>query len=364
MDNRPTPRRHDDLPVFARAPRWRRATRKLLPWIRNGLLGLLGVLLAATVAGQLQQARLQRAYPAPGRLIDVGGHRLHVLEAGAGGPTVVFENGQGGMALDWHDVQSEISAQSATLAYDRAGMGWSEPGPRPRNLPVLVDELRAVLHAAGASTAYVLVGHSLGGLIVRAYAHAYPDEVAGLVLLDATHEDLPEVYPAAFTAKADAMADAMRRQRPVIAAVNASGIPALFASLVPDSVASKLPDDVADARRAAQFMDTSTAVSAADEMIALRDSLDHVRHSRQPLGDIPVVVLTHGKAAGAEDGVPEGLEEDVEAAWQSMQENLATISTNARQVIADGSGHFIHIERPDLVIDAIGQVLAQAADNA
>lgn len=361
----PTPRRHIDNPwTFARSPRWRRATRNLPRWIRNGLLGLLGLVLAATLAGRVKQARLQRAYPAPGRLVDVGGHRLHVRQAGAGGPTVVFENGQGGMALDWHYVQPEIAAQSATLAYDRAGMCWSDPGPGPRNVTVLVDELRAALHAAGAPTPYVLVGHSLGGLIVRAYAHTYPDEVAGLVLLDATHEDLPEAYPAAFTAKADAMAEAMRRLRRVFAAVNASGIPALFASAYPDPVASKLPEDVADVRRAVKFMDASTAVSAVDEMIALRHSLDHVRHNRQPLGDIPVVVLTHDKAAGAEDGVPDGLGEDVEAAWQAMQEDLATISTNARLIVADDSGHFIHVERPDLVIDAVRQVLEQAADNA
>ncbi|WP_165491749.1 alpha/beta fold hydrolase [Egibacter rhizosphaerae] len=348
----------------ARRPRWGRATRNLLRWIRNGMLGLLGLLSAATLAGRVQQARLQRAHPAPGGLVDVGGHELHVLQAGAGGPTVVFENGQGGMALDWHYVQPEIAAQSATLAYDRAGMGWSEPGPGPRDLPVLVDELRAVLHEAGAPTPYVLVGHSLGGPIVRAYAHTYPDEVAGLVLLDATHEDQFETFPAAFTAKADAMAEAMRRQRRVIAAVNASGIPALFASAYPDPVASKLPAEVADARRAVKFMDASTVVSAADEMIALRDSLDHLRRSRQSLGDIPVVVLPAGKALGAEAAVPEGLEGDVEAARQTMQEDLATVSTNARRVVADGSGHFIHVERPDLVTDAVRQVLEEAAADA
>lgn len=361
----PTPRRYIDNPwTFVRSPRWRRATRNLLRWIRNGMLGLLGLLLAATLAGRVKQARLQRAYPAPGRLVDVGGHRLHVRQAGAAGPTVVFENGLGGMALEWHYVQPEIAAQSATLAYDRAGMGWSDPGPGPRDVPVLVDELRTALHAAGAPTPYVLVGHSLGGLIVRAYAHTYPDEVAGLVLLDATHEDQFETYPAAHAAKADAIADAMRRLRPVVAAVAGSGVLALLASFYRDPVASKLPDDVADARRAVMFMDASTAVSAADEMIVLRDSLDHVRRSRQSLGDIPVVVLTHDKAAGAEAGAPEGLEEDVETAWQTMQEDLATISTNARLIVADGSGHFIHVERPDLVIDAIRQVLEQAADNA
>jgi pimeloyl-ACP methyl ester carboxylesterase len=344
-----------------RPPRLRRAVRRGLRWLRNGLLAFVVFLLAATAVGQFQQVRLQRANPATGELIDVGGHRLHVVRAGDG-PTVVFENGPGGMALDWTLVQNELAGEATTVAYDRAGLGWSEVGPRARDVVTIVDELHTALARSGSSAPYVLVGHSYWGLIVRAYAYTYPDEVVGLVLVDAAHEDQFDIYPAAYAAKADTMAKAMGRLRGVYRAVAGSGIPALFAGSLPDPVADRLPAEIAAARRAATLMDSSHATTATDEMVALADSLDQVRRIRFPLGDLPVVVIRHGRTMGEEAGVPAGLEDEVETAWRRMQDDLATISTDSRLVVAEGSGHDIHLERPDLVTDAIRDVLARATD--
>jgi pimeloyl-ACP methyl ester carboxylesterase len=344
-----------------RPPRWRRAIRRGLRWLRNGSLAIVVILLAAAAVGQLQQARLQRAHPASGELIDVGGHRLHVIRSG-GGPTIVLENGPGGMALDWTLVKNELADEVTTVAYDRAGTGWSEVGPRPRDVATLVEELHTALAASGSPAPYVLVGHSFGGLIVRAYAYTYPDEVAGLVLVDAAHEDQFDIYPAAYAAKADNLATAMGRLRGVYRAVTGSGIPALFANSFPDPVADRLPAEVATARRAVTLMDSSHATTATDEMVALADSLDHVRRIRRPLGDLPVVVIRHGRPIGEEAGVPAGLEEQVEAAWRRMQDDLATISTDSRLVVAEDSGHDIHLERPELVTDAILDVVGRATD--
>jgi pimeloyl-ACP methyl ester carboxylesterase len=323
------------------------------------VLTLVGIL-----AGQIQQVRLQRAHPATGELIDVGGHRLHVIRSGDG-PTVVFENGPGGMALDWTLAQNELAGGVTTVAYDaydRAGMGWSEVGPRPRDVTTIVDELHTALAASGSPAPYVLVGHSYGGLIIRAYAYTYPDEAAGLVLVDAAHEDQFDIYPAAYAAKADNLATAMGRLRGVYRAVTGSGIPALFAGSFPDPVADRLPTETATARRAATLMDSSHATTATDEMVALADSLNHVRRIRVPLSGLPVVVIRHGRTMGQEAGVPAGLEDEVEAAWRRMQDDLATISTDSRLVVADGSGHDIHLERPELVTDAIRDVVARTTD--
>ncbi len=352
-----------DAPEAASAaagPRWRRAARRARRWARNGLLGLLALVVIATVAGQVQQYRLQRAYPAAGQMIEIGDHSLHVVRAGEGeGASVVFENGPGGMALDWTLVQNELAGEATTVAYDRAGMGWSEVGPRPRDVATIVDELHTALAASQSPAPYVLVGHSYGGLIVRAYAYTYPEEVAGLVLVDAAHEDQFDIYPAAYAAKADNLARAMGRLRGVYRAVTGSGIPALFGDAFPDPVAPKLPTDVAAARRAVTLMDSSHATTATDEMVALADSLNHVRRIRVPLGDLPVVVIRHGRTMGQEAGVPAGLEDEVEAAWRRMQHDLTTISTDSRLVVADGSGHDIHLERPDLVADAVREVLSR-----
>jgi pimeloyl-ACP methyl ester carboxylesterase len=340
-------------------PGWRRALRRTRRWARNGLLAVIALTLVGTLAGQMQQLRLERAYPAAGELIDVGGHRLHVVRSGDG-PTVVFENGPGGMALDWTLVQEQLGDEVTTVGYDRAGMGWSDVGPRPRDVATIVEELHAALAASGSPAPYVLVGHSYGGLIVRAYAYTHPDEVAGLVLVDAAHEDQFDIYPAAYAAKADDMAQAMGRLRGVYRAVTGSGLPALFADSFPDPVADRLPPDIAAARRAVTLMDSSHTTTATDEMVALADSLDHVRDIRVPLGDLPVVVIRHGRTLGQEAGVPAGLEDEVEAAWREMQDDLTTISIDSRVVVADDSGHDIHLDRPDLVTDAIRDVVARA----
>jgi pimeloyl-ACP methyl ester carboxylesterase len=344
-----------------RPPRWRRAIRRGLRWLRYGLLAIVVLLLAAAAVGQLQQVRLQRAHPAPGELIDVGGHRLHVVRSGDG-PTIVFESGPGGMALDWTLVKNELADEVTTVAYDRAGTGWSEVGPRPRDVATIVKELHTALGASGSSAPYVLVGHSFGGLIVRAFAYTYPDEVAGLVLVDAAHEDQFDIYPDAYAAKADNLAKAMGRLRGVYRAATGSGIPALFANSFPDPVANRLPAEAATARRALTLMDSSHATTATDEMVALADSLHHVRRIRRPLDDLPVVVIRHGRPIGEEAGVPAGLEDQVEAAWRTMQDDLATISTDSRLVVAEDSGHDIHLERPELVTDAILDVVGRAAD--
>ncbi len=334
----------------------RRRLRRLGRWLRNGLLVVPPVLALAVLAGQIQQARLTRAFPAPGEMIQVGDHMLHVIRSGEG-PTVVFENGPGGMGLDWSLVMPSVSEFGTTVAYDRAGLGWSEPTEGPRDIAHLVEDLKVMLDSIETAGPYVLVGHSYGGLIVRAFAYAYPDEVAGLVLVDAAHEDQLDFYPSEYAAKAESMGQMMARMRWVYRAVSGSGIPALFPSMMSNPVADKLGSEVATARRAATVMDSSHSVASTDEMAALLVSLGQVREMRGPLGDIPVRIISHGRPVGADAGVPPGLEEAVEEAWQSMQRDLLDISTDTRLEVAEDSGHDIHLEQPGLVVAAVRELL-------
>jgi pimeloyl-ACP methyl ester carboxylesterase len=120
-----------------------------------------------------------RAYPPPGKMVDVGGYRLHIHCTGSGSPTVVIESGWGDMSASWGWVQPEVAKTSRVCAYDRAGVGWSEPSPHPRTAREFAKELHTLLANATEPGPYVLVGHSLGGYTVRVYAHDYPAEVAG-----------------------------------------------------------------------------------------------------------------------------------------------------------------------------------------
>ena len=137
----------------------------------------------------------KRNYPAPGQLVDVGRYRLHIHCVGQGSPTVILEAAADMMSADWGWIQPEIARHTRVCAYDRAGMGWSEPGPQPRDARQVSAELHTLLTNAGIAGPYILVGHSAGGLYVRMYAARYPEEVVGMVLVDPGHPDMTARIP-------------------------------------------------------------------------------------------------------------------------------------------------------------------------
>src|ERR671921_8443 len=163
-------------------------SRGIMRRIGKVLLWLVVVLLVLAVAGAIYQAiateLAERAYPPPGEMVDVGGYRLHINCVGQGSPTVVLDAGSGGFSAQWVRVQREVSDTTRVCAYDRAGMGWSQRGPDPRDAKQISSELHTLLGKAGIEGPYVLVGHSYGGLYMQTYAARYPDEVAGVALVD------------------------------------------------------------------------------------------------------------------------------------------------------------------------------------
>jgi pimeloyl-ACP methyl ester carboxylesterase len=175
-------------------PRWHR--NGWLFWLWRGLLGLLALIVILALAGVTYQAVAtandQQTYLPPGQLVDVGGYRLHlhcIGTANPGSPTVILEAGGGLASPGWTWVQSAVAASTRVCAYDRAGYGWSDPGPTPRDARQVVHELHTLLDQADIAGPYVLVGHSVGGMYVRVYAAQHPADVAGLVLVDSSHPD-------------------------------------------------------------------------------------------------------------------------------------------------------------------------------
>jgi pimeloyl-ACP methyl ester carboxylesterase len=197
-------------------------------WIRRGLVLMLAGLLALAVMGAIYQAVAteidQRTYSPPGDMVDVNGHLMHINCIGEGSPTVILEAANLGMSAHWVRVQQQQVAQTTRVcAYDRAGMGWSERSPEPRDARQISSELHTLLKGANTEGPFVLVGHSYGGLYARMYAARYPEEVAGVVLVDSSH-------PEQFTRSPEgrAMYEQNRRMGAVLPFLTRLGVIRLF----------------------------------------------------------------------------------------------------------------------------------------
>ena len=254
------------------------------------------------------------------------------LLRGEGSPVVVFDSGLGSSSLDWARVQPDVAQLTRACVYDRAGYGWSDPGPGPRDSATIVRELEELLGRAGVAPPYVLVGHSFGGFNVRLFASEHPDETAALVLIDSSHEQQFERFDEAGLKSAGPGAGEI-----VI------GNPAL--------VPANLPDDLQELARSftlrAGFMATLRS-----ELGNLRVSAGEVR-AAAPLPDVPLVVISHRVRA---DGV------SVRKAklWLDMQQELATRTSRAQLVMADTADHYVQLSEPGVVVAAIRTVLAEA----
>jgi pimeloyl-ACP methyl ester carboxylesterase len=320
---------------------------RLWRWTRRLLKGLIGLLLVLMLVGAVYQFVAtkidERKYPPPGTLVDVGGYRLHLNCTGEGTPTVVMDAGLGGGSLDWSTVQPEVAKFARVCSYDRAGIAWSDAGPQPRTSQQTVKELHTLLGNADVQAPYLLVGHSLAGINMQLYVSQYPDEVAGMVLVDSSHEN-----------------QFSRKDLPQIP----SFLPLLIKALTPFGVARiinkvagppNLPPDI-ERERAAIYSHTRSMYAVADEMSAIPASASQLRASPMQLGDKPLIVLTRGMKEAIPFSSPAEAER-VEQAWREFQVDLARRSSKGKQIIAEKSGHYIQFYQPELVIDAIRQVV-------
>jgi pimeloyl-ACP methyl ester carboxylesterase len=332
----------------ARVTRWTNGLRgrKILLWIAAIAVALTSTVL---VAGQIAKARVKAQHPPIGQMIDIGGYRLHLNCQGSGETTVILEAGGGEPQLDWALVQPDIAKQARVCAYDRAGLGWSDPSPRPRTAAVMAEELHTLLERARISGPYVLVGHSLGGLIARQFAVAHPHDVRGMVLVDSASEGQIHRIPEPVRAL---MSNTLPARLGGLAAD--MGLLALFPGIVP--APRQLPADAAAVYQALNTT-SSKAISTALAEIAATEADPTPRP--ETLGDIPLVVIRHGRPLLPMKGAitPE-VSQQYEATWAQMQNELAALSPRGRVVVAEGSGHGIQIDRPDVVIAAIRNVLA------
>jgi len=297
------------------------------------------IVLTMVVSATVASAAAPAVSPAPGLLVDIGSRRLHLVCNGSGSPTVIFESGSGEGWYSWALVQNEVAQHFRACSYDRSGIGFSDPDPRPRSVGNLVNDLHELLRRSGERGPFVLVGHSLGGLLVRRYAMTYRDEVAGLVFIDSAHEDAARGVPLALKAASEKALAARAGQ---IKSWRASGHFEVmtFHSNLPSSMAALLrPLSASDKWWTARFAENT-----------LPDAEDDLSSEQRHLG-VPIVVIT-----ATQWPTPAYFPVD---AWNQnmanrlcLQEELVTRSNQSTHLFAQ-TGHHVQFEDPELVISAI-----------
>jgi len=303
----------------------------------------LSVLAIAVIAGVAARAQQPAMGPAPGRLIDVGGYKLHIGCAGEGAPTVVIDGGAGAWSIHYAHIQKALSGVRV-CTYDRAGFGWSDAGPSPRTSERMVEELHALLHGAGVAPPLVLVGHSLGGYNVRIYQARYPEEVGAIVLLDAAHEQQWDRLPPQARELTRASVAGLRKR-----AEQARQGQLRTDDITPAGVFVTRSPQLRDSYVAAMLTGKPYEAQAA-ETEASFESARQVP-ARHRLGNLPLVVLTARRSFDAFKGSGIPVEES-NAAWLALQKELASLSDNSRHLFTDGH-HRLHETDPDAIVSAI-----------
>jgi len=304
----------------------------------------------------------------PGKLVDLGGHRLHLNCTGKGNPTVVVENGLGDFSIDWILVQSRVSAFTRVCTYDRAGYAWSDPGPKPRTFSQINLELHDALRKLGERGPFVLVGHSYGGPVVRNFAATYPQDVAGMVLVDAAHEGLRVGIGGGKTLRlgSDAKGIAIPPTHENVAATDkptlrAEDLPAEFKNL--DPMYKVLPADAQQMHLwAQQLPGVYDAQNSETEWSGEFFAKWLATPQAGTLKAIPLIVLSRadGGYSGADSDIPAAQMEQERKAGQAM---LVSLSTNSKQLVLH-TGHNMNLEAPDDVASAIRQVVEAVRSHA
>jgi pimeloyl-ACP methyl ester carboxylesterase len=334
----------DEKPVASQRESKRQNFRRWTRRIVGTAVLLTLLLLIAGFGYQMLATRTDlRKYPPPGQMVDIGNPRLHLKCVGSGSPTVVMESGLGETSLDWDLVQPQVAEFTRACAYDRAGYGWSDAGQEPRDGTEIATELDKLLTDAKLTGPYVLVGHSLGGLYVRVFTSRYPAKVVGMVLIDTTPEDLwskPE-FPRPASSRISLY---------LSKALSYLGLLRLLRQPIGDLYLSQKFSLSTRAMAEAMGYRSQSVNTVFAEAQSLESSMSQSR-SFKTFNNKPLIVLVHG--------ISDGREKDSrkEQVWRELQAELASRSTNSKLIVAEKSRHFILFDQPDVVIDAIRQVV-------
>ena len=300
---------------------------------------LLAVALSSRAAAQVPTDSLAP----PGRLVDLGGYHLHLLCTGRrdlGGPTVVLSIGGGGFAADWSLVQKPLSDSARVCSYDRPGFGWSDAGPTPRTFVQEAFELRSALEKAGERTPFILVGQSLGGLVVRRLAEAHPKDVSGVILVESANENGYLGYGGQWV-----IPRTLSSARPVPPVRSFAESPPVPSTATDQSMCRTGGD-----RRVRLFQCFVPQDDYfAEEMNAFYNAWSATPH---PLGTVPLVVITGTKPRTPPPGLSEA-----QLRSDSLRLDLSRLSCRGRTVSDSLSGHNVERDNPALIVDVVRRMI-------
>jgi pimeloyl-ACP methyl ester carboxylesterase len=293
------------------------------------------------------------------------GRRLNFYCTGRGAPTVILEGGWTATTVSWRKVQPALSAVTRVCSYDRAGYGFSDPGPNPRTAQALADDLAGLLKAAKIEGPYIIVAHSLGGLDARLFVDQHRQRVAGLVLVDPSNEyqdrDAAKLSPTAGKAEARFELSFKACAGAVIAGRAVKDLPQPAVCIDPAN--PSLPTTVNAARLAWE----STAVyqkAALSELVSMGvASSDQVARSRRPWGDLPVIVFT-AENTQKDPALSKMDQNALSKLWWSGHERVARLSTHGENRLLRDTGHLVPYERPEAVIDGVTRLVEQERSRA
>lgn len=329
--------------------RWKQVVRRALFGSATALAALAGVGATYQAVAERHDAK---AYPPPGRLVDVGGYRMHIYCTGreTGAPTLILDHGGGGLGSgDWSNLQPEFARFARVCSYDRPGYGWSDASPTRRTVDNETIELRALLDRAGIEPPYVLVADSLGSYTSRTFATQFTDRVAGMVLVDSSTEDewqLSDVRR--FNQRFGVLTASARVAAPfgVWRALGEIGV-------AEHPLLQYVPAAVRTPERRATYRSTYWRMIYQETGLWNLDvSAAMVRAGRRPLGAMPIVILTAG------EGYPTAAYRD---GWLAQQAALKTLSSRTVQHVVDASHISILTDRRQVVTDAVLEVLRMIA---
>ncbi|TVP55420.1 MAG: alpha/beta hydrolase [Nodularia sp. (in: Bacteria)] len=329
-----------------------------MTWLFIIIKVLIGVIVFGAIYQFFATIRDRRKFLPPGKLIKIANHNWHYKIMGEGSPTVIVDSGAGATHLDWQFVQPEVAKFTRIFTYDRAGYGWSDLSSKPRTAEQVISELRQLLREAEIEPPYVLVGMSLAGLYSRLFAYYYPEEVAGMVLVDVAHERMYEDLPMEWVKLNQRLDWLSVYVLPIMARIG------LFRLLVTldrfpflPGLFQKMPTAVQPFAKAV-YSQTQFGRAFAQESSGLSGSMKQVEQARstKPFPKIPLIALSAGKPDVA--GTPEMLQK-----LQKLHAELANDSPQGVHIISPSSGHVMQLDDPKLIIDSIWNVVEKVRSS-